>query len=295
MARTKERRATGTTCETLTRSPAPKTIISREPYYYIESLNAGTKFRPATRDPKYQSFSVTKLMVADSEEVGEDTTSNPIGFLHQQSLNCYYHNAQGRRGKFPELNLRFISGQWDIVDVTEIRLAAGISDSALSLSEMSLLRCDCPTRGGGGVLLYHRNNLDCGQIQPRVSTPDTLWCRVSLSKQDDCLIGVIYRPPSSPKSAHMTLLNSMLHILAKRFTPVLLMGDINCSNLDEPMTSHCLFEQHFMKLIASQPLYNHVKEHTGFGNLQSPYTLDLMLTSEELMIESVAIQPPGTQ
>ncbi|VDP65099.1 unnamed protein product [Echinostoma caproni] len=155
---------------------------------------------------------------------------------------------------------------------------------------MSLLRCNRPTRGGG-VLLYYRKDLDCEQIHPPVSTPDTLWCRLRLSKHDDCLIGVTYRPPSATESANMTLLNTIVHILAKGFTHVLLMGDFNCPNLGKPITSHPFFEQQFIKLIAS-PLYNHVKEHTRFGNLQPPSILDLVLTNEELMIESVAVTTP---
>ncbi|VDP94243.1 unnamed protein product, partial [Echinostoma caproni] len=128
-----------------------------------------TKFRPATSGPKNQSFSVKKLMAADSEEVGQDINSNPIGFLHRKYLNCYHTNAQGLFSKFPELNFRFISGQWDIIAITETWLTADIPDSELSLPGMSLLQCDRPTRGGG-VLLYYRKDLDCEQIHPPVST-----------------------------------------------------------------------------------------------------------------------------
>ncbi|VDP81068.1 unnamed protein product [Echinostoma caproni] len=52
-----------------------------------------------------------KLMVADREGVGHDTTSNPIGFLHRQYLDCCYTTAQGFLSKFSELNFRLISGE----------------------------------------------------------------------------------------------------------------------------------------------------------------------------------------
>ncbi|VDP75970.1 unnamed protein product [Echinostoma caproni] len=230
-------------------------------------------------------------MVADQERGGRNTTSYPGGFLHRQYLNCFCSIAQGLLGKFPEVNLRFISSQWDIIVVIETWLTADISDSELSLSEMSLLRSDRPTRGGG-VLLYYRNSLDYEQIYPPVSTPDTLWCRLKLSKHDDCLIGVVYRPPSSSETANETLSLTMSHILTQKFTHVLLMGDFSCPYLNQSATVCSFFEHQFKRLIDSLPLYNHMKVATRFVNLQLPSILDLVLTNEELMVQSVNVTPP---
>ncbi|VDP93865.1 unnamed protein product [Echinostoma caproni] len=91
-------------------------------------------------------------MVAGRKGVDQDTTANPIGFLHRQYLNYCCTNTQGLFSKFPELNFCFKSDQWDITAVTETWFAADIPDYELSIPGMSLLRCDRPTRGGGFLL-----------------------------------------------------------------------------------------------------------------------------------------------
>ncbi|VDP77499.1 unnamed protein product [Echinostoma caproni] len=70
------------------------------------------------------------------------------------------------------------------------------------------------------------------------------------------------------------------------------MGDSNCPNLNKPATVLPFFEHHFKRLIDSNSLYSHVKVATRFGNLQLPSILDLVLTNEELMVESFNVTSP---
>ena len=230
-------------------------------------------------------------MLADRDRVGNENISYSNGLVNQKHLSCCYTNAQGFRSKFSELLLRFQSAQWDIIAVTETWLMADILDSELCLPGMSLLRHDRLTRGGG-ALLYHRSEFQCEIVIPSVSTPDTLWCRLKLSKHDDCLIGVVYRSPSSTESTNDTLLRTMSHFLSLKFSHILIMGDFNCPNLNKTMACHPVFQHHFKQIIDSHPLYNHVKAPTRFGNSETSSILDLVLTNEELMVESIDISTP---
>ncbi|VDP82927.1 unnamed protein product [Echinostoma caproni] len=154
---------------------------------------------------EYQGYLPKKPMLADRDGVGNESTSHSKGHLHQTHLTCCYTNAQVLRSKFSELVLRFQSSQWDIIAATETWLTDDILDSELGLPGMSLLRRDRPTRGGG-VLLYHRSDRQCDAVDPPVSAPDTIWCQLKLLKHDDCLVGVVYRSPSSTETANDTLL-----------------------------------------------------------------------------------------
>ncbi|VDP89799.1 unnamed protein product [Echinostoma caproni] len=248
---------------------------------------------PQLGDQSTRAPSPKKPMLADRNRVSNESTSHPKGLPHQTHLSFCYTNAQGLRSKFSELVLRFQSSQWDIIAVTETWLTNDILDSELCLPGMSLLRRDHPTRGGG-VLLYHQNDLQCDAVDPPVSAPDTIWCKLKLSKHDDCLVGVVYHSPSSTESANDTFVRAMLQVLSAKFSHILIVGDFNCPHLDQTLTSHLSFQSQFKQLIDSHPLYNHMKEPTRFRNLATS-SMDLVLTNEELMVESIGLTPLRTQ
>ena len=230
-------------------------------------------------------------MLADHNLVGSNNITCPDRFLNRRYLSCLYTNARGYLNKFSEMELRCKTNPFDIVAITETWLTIDILDSELGLSGMSLLRCDRLTRGGG-VLLYHRNNLHCELLDIPDAAPDSLWCSLRLSKNDRCLIGVVYRPPASPDAANEILLQTMSNALSLKFTHVIIMGDFNCPNLVRKKTSHQPFERQLTQFIGLHPLYNHVTEPTRFEAGHNPSTLDLVLTNEELMVESVNITTP---
>ncbi|VDP77059.1 unnamed protein product [Echinostoma caproni] len=62
---------------------------------------------------------------------------------------------------------------WDIIAVTETWLTDDILDSELGLPGMSLLRRDRPTCEGG-VLLYHRGDLQCDTVDPAVTAQEKI-------------------------------------------------------------------------------------------------------------------------
>ena len=157
---------------------------------------------------------------------------------------------------------------------------------------MSVYRKDRATKGGG-VLLYLKSELACEVLHgPEIEHPDTLFCKVTLSHAETCIIGIVYRPPS-PTAQHDSELSSCLS--AALHTPhihLLLMGDFNLPSLDPQLPSTIPFEQCLCDLIRSIPLYNHVQEPTRFRSHNNPSTLDLIFTNEELMIEHINYAPP---
>jgi len=192
-----------------------------------------------------------------------------------------------------ELNQLCATHSSHLVAVTETWYQPHISDPELAISGMSLLRRDRTARGGG-VALYYNRQLSCREIcDDDLVFQDTLWCRVSLLTGEECIVGVIYRPPSVQESYNLSLLEK-IHLIASRYrSKMLIMGDFNLPNLfkneTHPINS---IENVFQDLMHDLPLYNHVVNNTRYGGSDAPSTLDLVLTSEEHVVENIAYLAP---
>lgn len=155
---------------------------------------------------------------------------------------------------------------------------------------MTVVRQDRPSRGGG-VALYYNSTLICEQINlSNVQTTDVLFCSLALQNKDTCLVAVVYRPPNSKPHTDEHLILTLRRTLSLPFTHVLLMGDFNVPTLiDSPRTPD--FGIQLAELIDTTPLYNHISAATRHRGQQTPSTLDLVLTNEELMVENVEHLP----
>ncbi|VDP90861.1 unnamed protein product [Echinostoma caproni] len=131
-------------------------------------------------------------------------------------------------------NTAVIIARWDIIAVTENWLTDDILRSELGLPGMSLLRRDRLTRGGG-VPLYNRSDLQCDAVDPPVSAPDAIWCKLKLSKHAGCLVGVVYRSPPFTESANDTLLQAMSQFLSAKFSHILIAAGFTSDELEEAL------------------------------------------------------------
>ena len=158
---------------------------------------------------------------------------------------------------------------------------------------MSLLRRDRISRGGG-VAVYYRDCLSCSVVYDSDNTlPDVMWCALQLSNGDRCIIGIIYRPPSATDSHNERLLQQIRNVYSSSRCPLLIMGDFNMPQLyvktNHP--SHSL-EYKFQELIENLALHNHIWEHTRIREHNQSSLLDLVLTTEEFMVDEIVYEPP---
>ncbi|MES9972861.1 MAG: reverse transcriptase family protein, partial [Candidatus Thiodiazotropha sp.] len=216
--------------------------------------------------------------------VGPHTINEQDLPLQQKHFNCFYTNTQGLLNKLPELRARLAPTPCDIIAVSETWLTDGITDAEISLSNMSVIRKDRTGRGGG-VLVYHHDSISCIPVLDPSQPADTLWCQLNLNNNDSFLLGVIYRPPGSSDEENTKLLKYLQQLRHHHHSHVLIMGDFNCPGLYGQTPNE--FERNLLNLMDSFPLYNHVHRPTRFRLPNSPSLLDLILTNEELMIESI--------
>ena len=154
--------------------------------------------------------------------------------------------------------------------------------------------CSDPSIGRGCVL-YIKASIPVIQIEFDNNFQESIWCSINLTGSDKLLIGCIYRSPNSNIENNKELLN--LFLKAKDLNPshTLIMGDFNLGEINWRMDNSHTNENHiasqFLECIRDCFLYQHVKENTRYRAGSEPSLLDLLLTNEENMINSVSYMP----
>ncbi|CAH8429229.1 unnamed protein product [Dicrocoelium dendriticum] len=233
--------------------------------------------------------------MADPLTVGTNsisTTTCASSLLVTKALSCMYTNAQGLISKLVELRHRLASEPRDIIMITETWLSGEITDAEIAIPGMSLLRND-RTGKGGGVLIYFRTNLRCELIDdPQTCVTDVLWCKLWLERNDVCLLSVVYRPPKSTPERDNRLISAFRSVLNQKYSHILVAGDFNTHDLENPASETEVFKAYLQELLSSTFLYNHVTVPTRFRTGNNPSILDLVLTNEELMVDGLKVCSP---
>ena len=138
---------------------------------------------------------------------------------------------------------------------------------------------------GGGVALYIKNEISVTARDDltEANFPESIWCNIEIGGEKT-LVGVCYRPPSNNK-----ICDDAMYKLVTRASRehVLIMGDFNFPELDWAK-SETLDDSHpFIECVNDNFLFQGVIECTRSSNI-----LDLVLTSEENMIDNVSVGEP---
>jgi hypothetical protein len=111
---------------------------------------------------------------------------------------------------------------------------------------------------------------------------ESIWCRIIADKGSELIVDVCYRSPNAENWEIDELFNAIMEASSKH---VIIMGDFNYPGINwETMDSdsNC---SNFADLVQDCFMVQHVHEPTRQKN-----TLDLILTSEENMIEDVVVR-----
>ena len=201
---------------------------------------------------------------------------------------------QGLLSKHQELLTKQTSKKWDLIALTETWLRSDILDSEFTLPELSILRADRPTFGGG-VALYFPSHMSCERLPtPALQIEDTLFCSLQLNKSDRCMVAVIYRPPTSSTTRDDLLSQALNLVMNLNFSHLLILGDFNLPALtDIPFTTtNNPLAATLRRLLDTGLLHNHVHSPTRFRSNNTPSILDLVLTNEDMMVEDVDFLAP---
>jgi len=144
-------------------------------------------------------------------------------------------------------------------------------------------RKDRPTRRGGGVALYVREQLECIELGLGADEQvESLWVRIKRqAHMGDIMVGVYYRPPDQEEEVDEAFYRQLQ--AASQSLALVLMGDFNHPDISwEDHTARHSQSRRFLQSIDDNFLMRVVQEPTRKGSL-----LDLVLTNKEGLVENV--------
>ena len=207
-------------------------------------------------------------------------------------LKCFYVNVRSLmcKEKKAELELYVTKERPDIIGITETWAREEVSNSELELQGYAMFRKDRENQkttghGAGGVLLYVNNNIDAliREDLKNDKFKESIWCEIQHEK-GKIIIGVCYRSPDSDKDKDIGLCE--LIALASR-KPVMIMGDFNYHINWDTLEGERSSDKSFMDFVNDCFMMQLITEPT-----RGDRTLDLLLTTEENIIENVSVGEP---
>ena len=149
----------------------------------------------------------------------------------------------------------------------------------------------------GGVALYISTVLPPAVVLnlPNIPNIDCLWVKISLSRSESLLVGVVYRPPSCRVEESHLLLNQLKCLNSfVSYSHLLVTGDFNAPGINwHTMSSLDVnFSGPLLELVSEMSWTQHVSCPTRYRSGQRPSLLDLVITGEQHLIDVVSQLPP---
>jgi len=128
---------------------------------------------------------------------------------------------------------------FDILAINETWLDESVTNGEIDIPNYCIVRND-RRRTGGGVCLYVRNGIPYKKLDTIDTGIESIWLTVRM-KYEDIVVGTVYRPPSSNRDYHDSILDD-IQKAKDTCDRIIVMGDLNYDcisdqNLDsQPIT-----------------------------------------------------------
>ena len=176
--------------------------------------------------------------------------------------------------------------------ITETHLDKTVSDTALNIDGMKLLRLDRKGRKGGGCALYFGEHLHAIHRKDLfVEGLEAIWLQVKTSSTL-ALFSVIYRPPDD--NLFFERINTPLEKAWLRSGNIFLLGDFNCDFSFQGDPDNILHRNtvKLRSIFESFNLHNMIQEARR-STISSRTLLDLFVTTTKDLISSSGVFPLG--
>ncbi len=149
--------------------------------------------------------------------------------------------------------------------------------------------------GGRGTILYIKSLLNATQVNIDSQFEESIWCKIKLRKNDNLVIGCVYKSPSCTAENVDNLTKTLKEITELNSSHLLIMGDFNFKEINWEHYMSTVGERHmstqFLECIKDCFLFQHVQRPTRLREGNVPSILDLVLTNEEDMLENIDYLP----
>ena len=202
-------------------------------------------------------------------------------------VKCFQVNARSLINKMDEMKCYVYELKPDIVMITESWATEEIEDVVLKLDSYTIIRNDRTGKKGGGCIIYLNDCLRGIRNEDLTFMVDTetVWCDLK-TKGGKTLIGVCYHSPSAGADQERAL-HDLLRRACDRKEATVICGDFNHMSIDWRTLQAGAEGESFVELVQDCFLTQHVDCPTRGDNI-----LDLVLTSEENMIENLVVREP---
>ena len=181
----------------------------------------------------------------------------------------------------------------DIIGLTEINpknASWSLMEQDLNLTGYTLYA----NLKGRGVVLYVRDSIQSREMTIVADTGTSVWCELMLRGGDTLVVGVVYRSPAAAEEQTRSILQLIDEVVSKKPTHLLIIGDFNFPEIDwtlQTSEGSCQ-EKLFLESFRNCFLHQHVMKPTHYRALQRANILDLVMTSEESMIDEILYEDP---
>ncbi|PKU34849.1 mitochondrial fission process protein 1 [Limosa lapponica baueri] len=200
-------------------------------------------------------------------------------------LKCLYTNAGSMGNKQEELEATLLLKSYDLVAITETWWDES-HDWRVAINSCRLFRRDRRGRRGGGVALYIKKWLECGELSLKNSHKqvESLWVRIRIrGNKGNLVVGVYYRPPDHGEPIDEVFLLQLQEALHSQ--ALVLLGHFNHPDICwKSSTVSCRQSRRFLECIGDNFLSQVIDSLT-----RGDAILDLMITKASELIGDVKI------
>lgn len=192
------------------------------------------------------------------------------------NLKIAHLNIRSLPAHFLEIRKLLTQHNIDILTLSETWLSDNIDSRILKIPLYNFYRCDRRGRGGGGVAVYCKDN-----INPKIDkctaddVNEIMWLTFAVSNGTIAL-GVVYRPPNTNFSVFLNTFADLLADHLIRSNRLICTGDFNVNLLDLSDSK----TQRLLNLISSMNLTQIIKQPTRITT-SSATLLDLIIVNED--------------
>ena len=223
----------------------------------------------------------------------------------KQGLKCMYFNADQLLNKMEDLRLIVDNDAPDIIMITEVIPKAQINpiqEPIMTIKGYQIFTNfkfteEClGVSGRRGVAIYISEKIDVELVRLKTYYHDHLWLKLKLRNNDSLLVGCIYRSPHKDISKVIETTRTVCDVITEgislKITHTLICGDFNYPEIDwENEFVHSETVKTFIEKIQSCDLHQHVCKPTRYRDGQEPSLLDLVLTTEEGIVQNLVHDP----
>ena len=220
----------------------------------------------------------------------------------EDSLRCLYTNADQLKNKMDEMETRIREYRPHIVGITEVkaknsqRRCSPAEYNMVTLNNYDMFGVNLDSDKGRGLILYVDKQLGAIEVKIESSFQEFLTIRIGLSGGRRLMVALVYRSEGGGEENNMELLETINKICQENFEFTIIMGDFNYPGIDwglmEAKGHGNNTENKFLECIQDNYLFQLVGSPTRWRGDDKPNLLDLILTNEEGLVESLEIQSP---